>query len=66
MPASLLESQLDTLEEPGSDENPMIVQMDGSPQENLEAAILAVTVAQRAGEGFCGPGEIHSSWELPG
>jgi carbohydrate kinase (thermoresistant glucokinase family) len=46
MPASLLESQLETLEEPGLDEHPIIVRMAGTPQENLEAALWAVDAAQ--------------------
>lgn len=39
MPASLLDSQLATLEEPGPDEDPIIVQVGGSPDSIVEAII---------------------------
>ncbi|MCK8783596.1 gluconokinase [Roseomonas sp. NAR14] len=42
MPAALLESQLDTLEEPGEDENPVVVDV-AQPVEAEVAAVLAET-----------------------
>jgi ribose 5-phosphate isomerase A len=39
MPASLLQSQIDTLEEPGPDEDPLIVDVVGSPAEVAEQII---------------------------
>jgi gluconokinase len=42
MPASLLESQLHTLEEPQPDEHAIIVGMQGTPEQNLAAAIAAI------------------------
>ena len=44
MPASLLESQLNTLEEPRADENPIVVQVDG-PQAAIVAAALGAVRA---------------------
>ena len=40
MPLSLLRSQFDTLEEPGSDENPLVVPIEASPEE-IVASIIA-------------------------
>jgi carbohydrate kinase (thermoresistant glucokinase family) len=47
MPASLLESQLHTLEEPSPDEHAIIVSMDGTPADNLAAALAAVRKANQ-------------------
>jgi gluconokinase len=40
MPLSLLQSQFDTLEEPGSEENPLVVPIEASPEE-IVASIVA-------------------------
>ena len=40
MPAALLQSQFDTLEEPGPDENPIVVPIDAEP-DAIAARILA-------------------------
>ncbi|MGZ5228394.1 MAG: gluconokinase, partial [Burkholderiales bacterium] len=40
MPVALLPSQFDTLEEPGADENPIVVSIDDDP-EAIAARILA-------------------------
>jgi carbohydrate kinase (thermoresistant glucokinase family) len=39
MPASLLDSQFATLEEPGDDERPIVVSIDQSPQAIVEAIV---------------------------
>jgi carbohydrate kinase (thermoresistant glucokinase family) len=39
MPASLLDSQFQTLEEPGPDENPITVEIGGTPEEIVRAAL---------------------------
>jgi carbohydrate kinase (thermoresistant glucokinase family) len=39
MPASLLDSQFQTLEEPGPDENPITVEIGGTPDEIVRAAL---------------------------
>jgi len=39
MPASLLESQFDTLEEPAPDEHALIVSVDGSPEEIVDRIV---------------------------
>ena len=49
MPAALLESQLETLEEPGPDEHPIVVDVDGTPD-----AILREVVAQLQARGGLG------------
>ena len=36
MPSSLLQSQFDALEEPGSDENPLTVSVEGTPDQILD------------------------------
>lgn len=48
MPASLLESQLHTLEEPQPDEHPIIVSANSTPQQNLRNALSAITNLSRA------------------
>ncbi len=45
MPASLLDSQLHTLEEPQPDEHALIVQVDGTKAESIEAALKAIRSA---------------------
>ena len=42
MPAALLESQFDTLEEPGPDENPLIVDIGGSADEIADEIVRHV------------------------
>ena len=45
MPAALLESQLSTLEPPGPDERPIVVSVNGTLEETVQAALAAVTAA---------------------
>jgi gluconokinase len=40
MPVGLLESQFRTLEEPGPDENPLVVSIDAPPQDMVDAILL--------------------------
>jgi ribose 5-phosphate isomerase A len=49
MPASLLQSQLDTLEEPGPDEDPVIVDVGSPPGEVAEEIIRALAASAPAG-----------------
>lgn len=42
MPPSLLDSQFETLEEPGADEHPLIVEVHGSVDETVTCAIRAL------------------------
>ena len=42
MPASLLESQLHTLEEPAPDERPIIVEVAGTVEETVDGVLLAL------------------------
>jgi carbohydrate kinase (thermoresistant glucokinase family) len=42
MPASLLESQLRTLEPPGPDERPIVVNVEGSLTQSVNASLLAL------------------------
>jgi carbohydrate kinase (thermoresistant glucokinase family) len=42
MPASLLESQLQTLEPPGPDEHPLVVNVEGTLDESVQAALNAL------------------------
>jgi carbohydrate kinase (thermoresistant glucokinase family) len=46
MPASLLDSQLQTLEEPAPDEHPLVVPMHGSQADNLQAALQVIATLQ--------------------
>jgi gluconokinase len=39
MPPALLDSQFATLEEPGADEHPIIVDIGGSPEAEVQDAI---------------------------
>lgn len=45
MPASLLESQLHILEEPSADENPIVVDVAGTLEETVQAALRALQPA---------------------
>ena len=45
MPASLLDSQLATLEEPRAEECPIVVSVDGPKDETIEAALKAIEAA---------------------
>ncbi len=42
MPAALLDSQMATLEEPGSDESPVVIDIDGPADAVVEAALDAI------------------------
>jgi len=42
MPASMLESQLDTLEEPAQDEHPIIIEVAGTVEETVAASLRAL------------------------
>ena len=44
MPSSLLQSQFDALEEPGSDENPLVVSVEGTPDEIVDEIILRLEI----------------------
>jgi gluconokinase len=46
MPPSLLESQLQTLEEPQADEHPIVVHMEGTPEQNCMAALAALKISR--------------------
>jgi carbohydrate kinase (thermoresistant glucokinase family) len=48
MPVKLLESQFATLEEPGSDERPVVVDVGGTPEEIAAAVIRQLGAAPRA------------------
>jgi carbohydrate kinase (thermoresistant glucokinase family) len=47
MPASLLQSQIDTLEEPGPDEDPLIIDI-GSPADQLAEQIIRLLATSEA------------------
>lgn len=44
MPAALLQSQFDTLEEPGPDENPIVVSVAGEPEAIAAQILLALEI----------------------
>jgi carbohydrate kinase (thermoresistant glucokinase family) len=48
MPRSLLHSQFEALEEPGSDENPIIVSIEPQPREIVARILLATNTAEGA------------------
>jgi gluconate kinase len=48
MPVGLLDSQFRTLEEPGPDERPIVVDIDGTPAEIVEEIIRKLGVAPQA------------------
>ena len=45
MPASLLDSQLATLEEPGADENPIVVNVEQTPEEMIQEVLARLREA---------------------
>jgi gluconokinase len=47
MPRSLLHSQFEALEEPGPDENPVIVSIDPQPREIVAKILSALNMAER-------------------
>ena len=49
MPASLLQSQLDTLEEPGPDEDPLVVDVGPPPQQIADEIIYALGASTLVG-----------------
>ena len=49
MPASLLQSQIDTLEPPGPDERAVRIETSGHADDALEEALAAVSASTRAG-----------------
>jgi gluconokinase len=48
MPRALLHSQFEALEEPGPDENPVIVSIEPSPREIVTQIMSALNMAERA------------------
>jgi carbohydrate kinase (thermoresistant glucokinase family) len=48
MPRSLLHSQFEALEEPGPDENPIIVSIEPSPREIVAQILSALNLVERA------------------
>jgi gluconate kinase len=48
MPPGLLHSQFEALEEPGPDENPVIVSIEPQPREILAQILSALNVVERA------------------
>jgi gluconate kinase len=48
MPLGLLDSQFATLQEPGADERPLVVDVAGSPAEIVAEIIRQLGVAPRA------------------
>jgi gluconokinase len=48
MPRSLLHSQFDALQEPGSDENPVIVSIEPEPREIVAQILSALHLAEEA------------------
>jgi gluconokinase len=42
MPVGLLESQFLTLEEPGPEENPLVVSIDAPPQDMVDAILQEI------------------------
>ena len=49
MPVGLLESQFRTLEEPGADENPLVVSIAAPPQDLVDAILLQLRPPSSAG-----------------
>jgi gluconate kinase len=47
MPPSLLQSQLDTLEEPGTEENPLIVDIAGPAAQIADEIIERLSASER-------------------
>ena len=48
MPPALLDSQFATLEEPGPDEHPIVVDIAGPPEAVIETALQAVQTRMSA------------------
>ena len=48
MPRSLLHSQFEALEEPGPDENPVIVSIEPRPREIVAQILSALNMVERA------------------
>jgi gluconate kinase len=48
MPTNLLHSQFEALEEPGPDENPIVVSIEPRPREIVEQIISALDMAEGA------------------
>ena len=48
MPPSLLHSQFEALEEPGPDENPVVVSIEPRPREIVAQILSALNVVERA------------------
>ncbi len=48
MPPSLLHSQFEALEEPGPDENPVIVSIEPQPREIVAQILSALNMVERA------------------
>ena len=48
MPRSLLHSQFEALEEPGPDENPVIVSIEPQPREIVVQILSALNMVERA------------------
>jgi gluconokinase len=57
MPRSLLHSQFEALEEPGPDENPIVISIEPRPSQIVEQ-ILSVLNMRQGSE----PASIHSSF----
>jgi len=55
MPSALLESQFTALEEPGSDEHPIVVSIAPHPREIVETIVAEVNAAAAAASGDIGP-----------
>ena len=62
MPAALLQSQFDALEEPGPDENPIVVSIDIDP-EAIVARILAELRLETPASAQCAGGSIQARSE---
>jgi len=54
MPASLLQSQIDTLEEPGPDEDPLTVDVGPSPSQIAETIIRLLGASATVSQGAAG------------
>jgi gluconokinase len=50
MPVSLLDSQFATLEEPGPDENPIVVSIDAHPRDIVEAIVAQLGIPPLKGD----------------
>ncbi len=49
MPAALLDSQLETLEEPAEDEHPVVVDVGGTPAGIVNAIVAALEAREQGG-----------------